>query len=64
MICECRSVKAKTIEKAIRAGARTVDEVGQRCGAGTECGLCRDQIVQLLVNAGVAVSPAPPVLQP
>lgn len=36
--------------QAIRAGARTVDEVGERCEAGTGCGSCRGGIAVLLAE--------------
>jgi bacterioferritin-associated ferredoxin len=47
-ICLCRVVTRSTIEAAIAAGARTVEEVGQRCGAGTECGKCQRNIMRIL----------------
>ena len=56
-ICLCRVVTRTTIEGAITAGARTIEEVGQRCGAGTDCGKCQRTISRLLEAAGV---PAPP----
>ena len=38
VVCRCREVTVEEIEEAIRAGARTVDEVKRRTGAGL--GLC------------------------
>lgn len=52
-ICLCRVVTRTEIEGAITAGARTVQEVGQRCGAGTDCGKCQRTISRLLDAAGV-----------
>jgi bacterioferritin-associated ferredoxin len=51
-ICLCRVVTRTEIEGAIAAGARTVQEVGQRCGAGTDCGKCQRTISRLLETAG------------
>jgi bacterioferritin-associated ferredoxin len=47
-VCLCRVVTRKTIEAAIADGARTVEEVGERCGAGTDCGKCHRNIQRLL----------------
>jgi bacterioferritin-associated ferredoxin len=47
-VCLCRVVTRKTIEAAIANGARTVEEVGERCAAGTDCGKCQRNIVRLL----------------
>ncbi|MGE0879665.1 MAG: bacterioferritin-associated ferredoxin [Acidimicrobiia bacterium] len=56
-VCECRWVKARTIDKAIKSGARTVEEVGRKCGAGTECGACRPDIEAMLTKRGIYVAP-------
>jgi bacterioferritin-associated ferredoxin len=47
-ICLCRVVTRKVIEAAIEGGARTVEEVGRRSGAGTDCGKCQRTIVRLI----------------
>jgi bacterioferritin-associated ferredoxin len=44
----CRVVTRKVIEAVIADGARTVDEVSQLSGAGTDCGKCRRSISRLL----------------
>lgn len=36
------------MRRAIRGGARTVEEVGERCEAGTGCGSCRAVISVVL----------------
>jgi bacterioferritin-associated ferredoxin len=47
-ICICFAVTAQEIGSEIAAGARTVEEVGDRCGAGTGCGTCTEKIGLLL----------------
>lgn len=47
-VCLCRAVTRKTIIEMIEAGARTVDEVADRCQAGTSCGHCVPTVVRLL----------------
>ncbi|MGD9997443.1 MAG: bacterioferritin-associated ferredoxin, partial [Ilumatobacteraceae bacterium] len=44
MVCLCRGVSERKVERAISHGALTVDEVGAACGAGTSCGTCRHTI--------------------
>jgi bacterioferritin-associated ferredoxin len=41
-------VTQSRIRAAINAGARTVDEVTAACGAGGDCGSCRDEIQSML----------------
>lgn len=45
-------VEERDVVATIRAGARTVDEVGERCDAGTGCGSCRGGI-ELLIQQEV-----------
>jgi bacterioferritin-associated ferredoxin len=59
-VCLCRVVTRTTIETAIAEGARTVEEVGQRCAAGTDCGKCQRNIQRLL---SLAIKPPPNQLQ-
>ena len=48
MLCQCMIVSEREVLRAIRGGARTVDEVGLRCEAGTGCGSCRGGIELLI----------------
>ena len=47
-LCPCMLVTEEEVIAVIRAGARTVDDVGERCEAGTGCGSCRGGIAVLL----------------
>jgi bacterioferritin-associated ferredoxin len=47
-LCQCLLVTEHEVLATIRSGARTVDEVGQRCDAGTGCGSCRGGIELLI----------------
>lgn len=51
-LCQCLLVTEHDVLATIRAGARTVDEVGERCDAGTGCGSCRGGI-ELLIQLEV-----------
>lgn len=48
-VCLCGAVSDTTIRGAIRAGASTVEEVGDACMAGTQCGKCRTTIEMMLL---------------
>jgi bacterioferritin-associated ferredoxin len=43
-VCICRAVTMSRIKAAVRAGAATVDAVEEACGAGGDCGSCREEI--------------------
>jgi len=51
-VCLCHVTTDSEIQSLIADGASTVDQIGQRCGAGTGCGACRPQIHQMLEAAG------------
>ena len=47
-VCHCRAVTDHEIRDAIADGARDLDEIGRRCGAGITCGGCCPLLQQLL----------------
>ncbi len=47
-VCICRAVTDREIAAAVRAGVGTVEGIGERLGAGTVCGACRNDIAALL----------------
>lgn len=52
LICTCFGVSEDTIEKAAASGAaRTVEEIGEICRAGTGCGSCQMLIREILETA-------------
>lgn len=48
LVCHCKRVHCRDIRDAVRDGAETVDDVGERCGAGTGCGGCRTLVEKLV----------------
>ncbi|HEX6421274.1 MAG TPA: (2Fe-2S)-binding protein [Acidimicrobiales bacterium] len=50
IVCHCEVVSDRQIRDAAEHGACTVDEVGERCGAGTRCGSCRPTIDVLVAT--------------
>ncbi len=49
-VCICARVRECEVRTAIRCGARTEATVGEVCGAGTGCGMCRDRICDLITE--------------
>ncbi len=47
-VCVCMKVHVSTLRRAFRAGARTVEELSQATRAGTGCGTCRMDLMELL----------------
>jgi bacterioferritin-associated ferredoxin len=58
-ICHCRAVSDRTIRAEIELGAIDEDDIGERCGAGTSCGSCVDEIRRLCHEIRVEVRRAP-----
>jgi bacterioferritin-associated ferredoxin len=52
LVCICHPANDRDIDECIREGARTVEDVGAMCGAGTGCGACRDELRERLERAG------------
>lgn len=48
-VCYCLNITNGDIKEAVENGARTLEEVQEKTGAGTACGACLDQI-EVLVN--------------
>ena len=48
VICDCMNVTYGDIKKAIDIGAKTLDEVKEATEAGTICGVCEDEIQEVI----------------
>jgi bacterioferritin-associated ferredoxin len=50
IVCICRRISDRDVDAMIDNGASTIDDIGRRCGAGTDCGTCvaelRDRIAE------------------
>ncbi|HTB57573.1 MAG TPA: (2Fe-2S)-binding protein [Polyangia bacterium] len=58
LVCHCHRICDRTIRESIREGARSIDEVGDACRAGTGCGGCRPAIAGLLQAQRAHEAPA------
>jgi bacterioferritin-associated ferredoxin len=47
-VCSCHAVTDHQICALRRCGARTVEDVANACKAGSDCGTCVGQIIDLL----------------
>jgi bacterioferritin-associated ferredoxin len=61
-VCHCQAVSDRTIRAEIELGAVDEDDIGHRCGAGTRCGSCLDEIRRLCHEIGVDVRRTPALL--
>lgn len=48
IVCSCHAITDREIRRLARAGACTVREVAESCGAGSSCGGCRGSLVAIL----------------
>ena len=52
LVCICHPTSERDLDTVIDDGARTIQEIGQRCGAGTGCGACLEELRERLDNRG------------
>jgi bacterioferritin-associated ferredoxin len=50
-VCICEGVTEDQVRSAVACGARTIQDVGDSCAAGTGCGSCHDEIDVFLLAA-------------
>jgi bacterioferritin-associated ferredoxin len=50
LVCLCRAVSDRELREVLARGASTLREVGRACGAGADCGSCRDLIRTMLAS--------------
>lgn len=56
IVCICKRVSDKDIQKCIEAGCG-FEEIKQQTGACTNCGMCKDCINQLVEQAQYRIIP-------
>jgi bacterioferritin-associated ferredoxin len=52
LVCLCHPTTDRDVDAHIDDGARTVQDIARRCGAGTGCGACVDEIRDRLTAKG------------
>jgi NAD(P)H-nitrite reductase large subunit len=48
IVCHCFAVRERTIQRMIRNGAATLDDVRAECRAASRCGGCEPVILDML----------------
>ena len=61
-VCHCRAVTDRAIRAEIELGAVDADDVSDRCGAGTRCGSCLDEIRRLCHDTRLEARSTPVLL--
>jgi bacterioferritin-associated ferredoxin len=56
IICLCHAVTDRDVDEAIDGGARTIEELGDACKVGTECGSCHEWLRCRLETEGAGPS--------
>ncbi|MDL9937173.1 (2Fe-2S)-binding protein [Gordonia sp. ABSL1-1] len=56
--CICRGVTEEEVHEHFDNGCRTLDDVGDRCGAGEGCGTCIERITEILGGRSATASSA------
>jgi bacterioferritin-associated ferredoxin len=49
-VCICRAVTLSRIEALAASGVTTLDAIERACGAGGDCGTCREDIAHVLAE--------------
>jgi bacterioferritin-associated ferredoxin len=52
LVCICHPTTDRDLDAVIDDGARTVQDIGRKCGAGTSCGACVDELRDRLAAKG------------
>ena len=55
-VCACTGVDERTLRQSIEAGALTLSQIAQVCGAGGECGSCKPEILDIIRRVRQEVS--------
>jgi bacterioferritin-associated ferredoxin len=50
-VCICEGVTEDRVRSVVACGARTIEDVGDACAAGTGCGSCHGEIDVFLLAA-------------
>jgi bacterioferritin-associated ferredoxin len=61
-VCHCHAVSDRTIRAELESGALDEGDIGDRCGAGTRCGSCVNEIRRLCDEIRVEVQRTPVLL--
>ena len=55
LVCLCEGVSERKVRRAIEHGAGTIAEIGEQCGAGTNCFGCHPTLEDVLHECRVSI---------
>lgn len=58
LVCLCEGVSERKVRRAVEQGAASVAEIGEHCGAGTNCFGCHPTLEDVLHECRVSLAPA------
>lgn len=50
-VCHCEAVSDRTVAAAVASGARTLEQITERCRAGGGCGGCHLTLLTMISDA-------------
>jgi len=50
LVCQCKWLTYNDLRETIAAGAQSLEALQSQCGAGTECGGCREVLQEILAD--------------
>jgi bacterioferritin-associated ferredoxin len=60
IVCLCRGLSDADIRATMAAGADTLPEIGDACGAGTDCRMCCECLVTMLAERAAGAATCAP----
>jgi bacterioferritin-associated ferredoxin len=60
IVCICAGVDDRELQEHIEGGARSLADLERKCGAGGDCGSCRDMLCDALEDAAADRCCPPP----
>ena len=48
IVCVCKGMSARAVREHIESGARTLELLARETGVTTDCGTCRETILEIL----------------
>lgn len=54
IVCCCKGISSQRLAELIANGADSLEAISAACGAGTDCGSCRDHIEEMVEEAASA----------
>lgn len=47
-VCICKAISQSELKDVIKSGAENLEAVESMCGAGSDCGACKDRLLSFL----------------